>query len=165
MSQIIININPKDKGLSGKYSKDHETILIVLDTRLSIPYDVILPDLTMPDNKEFIFKNMSYGETGADVTIKTTNNQHIDGQNYEYDISPGDVASFRTNLIDTWILIGSNDAVQNPIYLGRNGKKEWRLWADENGALNLDYDTLGGTGAAPVWSDEYEKWDGRGTFV
>ena len=165
--QTTINLNPKDKVLSGKYSKNHDTILVVLDTRLSVPYSVTLPDLTMPDNKEFVFKNIAYGEIGADVTIQTVNNQFIDGQYYNTTVSPGRTVSFRTNLVDTWVLIGDNDVgqIQNPIYLGKDGLKLWRFMVDDDGALNLDYDTLAGAGSSPVWSDEYEKWDGRGTFA
>jgi len=165
MSQTIINLSPKDKVLTGKYAKEHDTIVVVLDTRLGVSFDVTLPDLSMPKDKEFIFKNLSYGNQGAVVTVKTTNKQHIDGQFYEQEVNPGDTIGFRTNLIDTWVMMGSNSIVSlNPIYLGRDGKREWRLMVYDDGTFNIDYDTLAGATANPVWSDGYAKYDGRGTF-
>ncbi len=165
MSQTIINLSPKDKMLTGKYSKDHDIIVVVLDTRLNVPFDVYLPDLTYPKNREFIFKNLSYGNTGAIVTVKTINNQYIDGQFYQHEVSQGDTIGLRTNLKDTWVLTGANSNLSlNPIYLGRNGKREWRLMVYDDGTFNIDYDTLAGATANPVWSDGYASYDGRGTF-
>lgn len=153
--------------LTGKYSKDDESILVVLDTSENIAYSVTLPDLNSPAGKEFSFKNIPYGETGADVTIQTANNQVIDGKYYNHTVSPYDLASFMSNKKDTWVFMGAGPIaeIHGEIYLGLNGLKYWKIHVDSMGALNIDYDTLAGAASEPVWSEDYWKLDGKGTFV
>ena len=153
--------------LTGKYSKDDESILVVLDTSESIAYSVTLPDLRSPMGKEFSFKNIPYGQTGANVTIQTSNNQVIDGRYFTHTIAPYDMKSFMSNKKDTWVIMGAGPIaeINNEIYLGRNGLPYWKIHVDSVGALNIDYDTLAGAAASPAWSEDYWKLDGQGTFV
>jgi hypothetical protein len=106
--QKTINLSIYDKTLLGKYQEDAEHLLVVLDTSALLAYDVYLPDLTLPANKEFMFKNLPFGTVGANVTIHTINGQLIDGRDYSHVITPFDFVAFRTDLKRTWILMDVN---------------------------------------------------------
>lgn len=167
MSQKVINLTLADHVLTGKYSKEDDKVLVVLNSSEGVGYTVTLPDLTATDNIEFSFKNIPFGNTGADITIQTANNQLVDGINYSFTVTPYSIQRVVSNKVNTWVLMNTdnNSIVSNPFYLGKNGLRLWRLFIDSTGKLNIDYDTLAGVAASPVWSSGYVQWDGKGTFA
>jgi hypothetical protein len=106
--QKSITLTCFDKQLLGKYQEDAEHLFIVLDTSALIPFTVYLPDLKLPANKEFQFKNLPFGTAGAIVTISTINGQLIDGRDYTHAVNPFDFLAFRTDLRRTWVLMDVN---------------------------------------------------------
>jgi len=165
MSQKTVNLSLSDHVLTGKYSLDHEHILVLLDTSSGIPFSVQLPDLMSPVNKEFMFKNLPLNGNGADVTITTSANQRIDGRDFSHTVKPFNFSSFRSNLKNSWILLDfathsdTGVDVEDPMYIMKNGKRLWRFSIGANDELLIDYDTLRGAASAPVWSIEYQKFD------
>jgi hypothetical protein len=104
--QKTLILTLEDHVLIGKYSADHEHILIIIDSSKGIPYTITLPDLMSPIAKEFMFKNIPHGNSGASITIATSNNQLIDYRDRYHIVAPYNFSSFRTDLKGSWILLG-----------------------------------------------------------
>lgn len=100
-TQSSIILTPTDPVLVGKYSADADTVLAELDSTNGA-FAVYLPDAKTTMNREFMFKNIGPNA----VTITTVLGQLIDGVDLTHTIVYRGFASFRSNRISRWILLG-----------------------------------------------------------
>ena len=103
--QTTIFLDNRDHSLDGKYQGAAEHLLIVLDSTYGV-YSVMLPDCTLPKDKEFMFKNKGPSQVTIECrgwqTIFTTSavTSHI--------LNVGDFFSVRTDLVSQWIALDNN---------------------------------------------------------
>jgi hypothetical protein len=71
-------------------------------------FTVQLPDLFLPEDKEFIFYNMSSSGAGNEVTVRCVSGQLLSTGESEHVLNVGDTVTFVSNLKDKWLLSDVN---------------------------------------------------------
>lgn len=100
-------LSPSNNTLVGAFPFDAEHIHIVLNSA-SAPFSVRLPDVKMPEHKEFIFYNIPSSGNGNDVTIYPVDGQKITVKDTSHILSPGDTVTFVADLRNTWLISDIN---------------------------------------------------------
>jgi hypothetical protein len=102
-----IFLNPSNNVLVGAYPPGVEHVHVVLDSA-NAAFSVQLPDVTMPEHKEFIFYNYPSDGVGHDVTLLPVTGQLMINTDTSHVLQPGDTVSACADLRNRWLLTDVN---------------------------------------------------------
>jgi len=97
-------LSPSDTSLEGKYPSNSDGIHVILDSS-ALHFSVSLPDLRLPENKEFYFYNIPTTGSGHDVTINTVNGQTINQSATSFIIPSTVTAIFTSDMVNRWVTV------------------------------------------------------------
>lgn len=100
-------LNPSANVLVGSYPPSAEHIHCVCDSA-SAAFSVQLPDVALPEHKEFVVYNQPSSGNGNDVTFVAVTGQTIKNTDTQHVLSPGDSVTFVADLRNNWLLTDVN---------------------------------------------------------
>jgi hypothetical protein len=107
-------LNPSNNILVGAYPPDAEHIHVVLDSS-NADFTVQLPDVTLPEHKEFVFYNLPASGAGNIVTLLAVTGQLVMINDISHALNPYDTVSIVADLRNRWLIsdvnIGKTESV------------------------------------------------------
>jgi hypothetical protein len=86
---------------------DVEHIHAVADSATAA-FDIVLPDVTMPEHREYIIYNYPSNGVGNDITVKPVTGQFLINNDTSHVLKPFDTVSFVADLKNRWLLTDVN---------------------------------------------------------
>lgn len=100
-------LNPSNNQLVGAFPAESEHIHIVCDSATAA-FSIRLPDVKLPEQREFIFYNLPSSGAGHAVVIIPVDGQKLIVNDTAHSLSPFDTVSAVADLRNTWLLTDIN---------------------------------------------------------
>jgi hypothetical protein len=100
-------LSPSNNTLVGNYSGDCEHIHVVADSATGA-FEILLPDVSMPEHREYIIYNYPSSGAGNDITVKPVTGQFLINRDTSHVLKPFDTVSFVADLKNRWLLTDVN---------------------------------------------------------
>jgi hypothetical protein len=100
-------LNPSANVLVGNYAASAEHIHIVCDSATA-SFTVQLPDVALPEHREFVAYNQPASGAGNDVTFVAVTGQTIKNTDTQHVLAPGDSVTFVADLRNNWLITDVN---------------------------------------------------------
>lgn len=104
-----ITLTPSANVLVGNYPAGAEHIHCICDSA-NAAFTVQLPDVALPEHKEFVVYNQPSSGNGNDVTFVAVTGQTIKITDTQHILAPGDSVTFVADLRNNWLITDVNVA-------------------------------------------------------